>query len=745
MKFFHHRRATPVISRPSQARRATGPVGGGNDQSLQAAIRLGDFFDAEYYVATYPDVADAGIRPLVHFREIGHREGRCPAASLTGLAPALVQRAQVSTTPLADIVSLLPRGYRRDLLTPRFWGTLRASVHPHFYAAQLEEGWSGGVDESLDHFLAKGAFGDMRVTMLFHPGFYRALASEELGTDVSDSHLFFHWLTVGRRNRWVPTPLFDTNYYRERHPDVQEYDGWEFVHFLQQGAFERRRRPSTFVPLNTPHGTGSKKERRPFLLDHVLAASITPEALRSSSPLEDRAMLVTEKLKHLHHPIMLEMVEKAYAIEPLIRKPYAPRDVSYPPLLNRATILRDRAEQARERIGVDHVDTIVFVPHCRMAGSARVTGALVQALSDLAPEESLLVITTDLMDFDRPDWFPPSARVVDTSSLSVGLGEENRARLLLDIVRGLQPRRVVNVNSRAAWELFRVFGRQLKSMTELYTYLFTWDLDDRGNKGGYPIRSFQECLAHLTLVLTDSTALRDELVWRYALSRELQQRLRVAHTPVDHPASIDHSRVLQRRREQGEPLRAFWSGRFDRQKRFDVVVELARQMPELEIWVWGKVVLGGADVDFDELPTNVVLHGEYHNFEDLPVEECDFLLYTSEWDGLPTILIDAGARGVAIVASSVGGVSDILTEHTGFPVLEACDAAAFRARIQQMVEDPSDVTRRAAALRDSVRDLCARSTYTAAVAEAFGVGPTAREGRRWPADNPSQVEGLHHD
>ena len=35
-------------------------------------------FDPEYYLATYPDVAERNVDPLVHYLEEGSREGRNP-------------------------------------------------------------------------------------------------------------------------------------------------------------------------------------------------------------------------------------------------------------------------------------------------------------------------------------------------------------------------------------------------------------------------------------------------------------------------------------------------------------------------------------------------------------------------------------------------------------------------------------------------------------------------------------------
>lgn len=701
-------------------RRAAAPTAGEGAGS-HTKVRLKPFVDPVYYLSHHADARDSELAPLAHFREIGHAEGRVPCSELSPLAGALARRAQVSDTPLSDILELLPGGTRKQLLKPEFWDVLRSLTHPEFYSSQLTEPRALSIDEALEDFLAHGAFAGLRLSLLHHPEWYASVVERETGESIPPGcNPFFHWTTIGRRRELVPTPLYDNDYYVARHPDLRRFRAWAFTHYWRHGAFERGRRPSTYVQPNVVDHPQAKDEQRPYLLDQVREGA-TAHELRTSSPLEDRAIAVAQKVTRLQSPVMQEMIEKAYQIEPLIRRPYGPREVNWPPLLNSAVRLRDRAEAARARIGVTHVDTIVFVPHCRMAGSARVTGALVQALNDLAPDESLLVVTTDLEAFERPDWFPPDVQVVDTSSLGEGLSEEYRTRLLLDVVRGMQPRRVINVNSRRCWELFRMFGKQLRTMTELHAYLFTWDLDQEGNKGGYPITYFQECLGHLERVLIDSQALYDELVWRYALAGPLRDRLRVVHTPADYPDQLDHSGVFERRRLQHQPLRAFWSGRYDRQKRFDVVVEIARQLPELEILAWGKAVLGGADVDFDALPPNVRLQGTYEHFDDLPVADCDFFLYTSEWDGLPTILIDAGARGVATVASRVGGVGDLITTESGYPVTDALDPEAYTTTIRQMIAEPSEVTGRAARLRAHVRDLCDARRYAADVGLALGV------------------------
>ena len=52
-----------------------------SDEFGQRAIRYiikSGLFDAEFYLASYPDIAAAGVDPFDHFFQYGFQEGRCP-------------------------------------------------------------------------------------------------------------------------------------------------------------------------------------------------------------------------------------------------------------------------------------------------------------------------------------------------------------------------------------------------------------------------------------------------------------------------------------------------------------------------------------------------------------------------------------------------------------------------------------------------------------------------------------------
>jgi GT2 family glycosyltransferase len=65
-------------------------------------LALREYFDAKWYLETYPDVADAGVDPLRHFLEYGEAEGRNPsgAFSTTYYRNAYMQAEPPDASPL---------------------------------------------------------------------------------------------------------------------------------------------------------------------------------------------------------------------------------------------------------------------------------------------------------------------------------------------------------------------------------------------------------------------------------------------------------------------------------------------------------------------------------------------------------------------------------------------------------------------------------------------------------------------
>ncbi len=608
---------------------------------------------------------------------------------------------------------------------------LRWCAHPRFYLAQLTEpqraglGDDPGVDAVIDHFLDHGAGSGLRISAFFNEEWY-AERLAELDLTVPDGELpFLHWLDVGWSRKVVPTPLFDPDWYLDHHPALQSHPRWIFHHYLTRGCYQPQWLPS---PAGRHHGGAADEDaaRRqdPLLLPELLHRSDERD-LRQSSWLEEGVVAVLARRRRLETDVLREQIAKAAELEPGIHAPLrAELPTIAPPHAHPAARMADEVAAARSSLGLDAndtIDTIVLVPHCRMSGAARVAGLFTDAARAAGGPDSVAVIATDLPVFERPELFPDDVRVLDLTRHVAGMLQPARRDLLDALLRGLRPRRVVLVNSLLGWQLVSELGGQLAEVMDLGGYLFTWEIDEDGHRYGYPVGPFRQSVEHLSWVLFDSDRLRAELVDRFLMPPAAADRMIFLRNPVAE-WTVDVTGVFERRRAAGLPLRALWAGRFDRQKRFDLVVAIARLLPELEICAWGKPVLHDIDLDPGQLPPNIRLMGVYNGFDQLPLDDVDFLLYTSGWDGIPNVVLEGAQSGLPIVASAVGGVPEVVTPETGYPVAEADDPAAYVAAIEQLLADPAAATRRSALLREQVHQLFDATAYRTTIAGLLAPG-----------------------
>ncbi len=84
-------------------------------------VRKSGLFDAEYYLVTYPDVAERNIDPLVHYLEEGAREGRDPHSDFDAgfYVEQCERRGERPINPLLHYIRIgVARGFKTRLEEP---------------------------------------------------------------------------------------------------------------------------------------------------------------------------------------------------------------------------------------------------------------------------------------------------------------------------------------------------------------------------------------------------------------------------------------------------------------------------------------------------------------------------------------------------------------------------------------------------------------------------------------------------
>lgn len=119
--------------------------------------------------------------------------------------------------------------------------------------------------------------------------------------------------------------------------------------------------------------------------------------------------------------------------------------------------------------------------------------------------------------------------------------------------------------------------------------------------------------------------------------------------------------------------------RVSKPKRFDLFIKIAERLPNYAfVWI-------GNQEPIENLPANVFCLGNIPNagaYNHL----VDMFILPTDYEGLPMVILEAMSFGKPIVASNVGGISEIVIDNENGYVVENT-ADAFVEKIKYILED----------------------------------------------------------
>lgn len=177
-------------------------VGRGVDPTAQPHA----LFDQAFYLERYPDVAAAGLCPLVHYILQGGAELRDPHPLFNARFYVEHNRIDLGETGLTPLEHYMRIGAFAGL-----------DPHPLFrtdhYLTQAVDLF-GAREAPLAHFLRVGAASGLSPHPLFEPTYY----ASQLGGEVAANPLL-HFLLEGSARGLKPNPLFDPAWFARTYPD----------------------------------------------------------------------------------------------------------------------------------------------------------------------------------------------------------------------------------------------------------------------------------------------------------------------------------------------------------------------------------------------------------------------------------------------------------------------------------------------------------------------------------------------
>jgi glycosyltransferase involved in cell wall biosynthesis len=381
-------------------------------------------------------------------------------------------------------------------------------------------------------------------------------------------------------------------------------------------------------------------------------------------------------------------------------------------------------DAARIINGCDFSD-VFFFPFLSKGGAEKYVLQVIRAIVQLNPcAEILLICGENYNGVSAEGDLPVNVTVLNLSVLDPYLSMDDRCLVALKAIERLAPTtRLHFLSSVFGVTLVQRYSQLLKPY-RCFFYRFNnveKVKDGRLVVAFSPLDFIKTYIDLFEGIICDSAVMRDRDL---AVVPQYAHKWHVLHAHVP-----SFARPPKNTDKHGT-VRVLWASRFDEQKRPEllplIAAELRDRSLDIQIDAFGFSVFTEASQQDHSLQPELKYCGPFQGFFNLPLESYDLFLYTSWNDGVPNVILEAGAAGLPVIAPDVGGISEVIINgETGMllPSLESDQdmAKSYVNALQQMVGDPTLAPRLADGFTSLLRATYGQNSHEIGVQRIFGL------------------------
>lgn len=391
---------------------------------------------------------------------------------------------------------------------------------------------------------------------------------------------------------------------------------------------------------------------------------------------------------------LMGFLQDAVELEPEI-EPYRVESAgSYSPMPWNPAHWGMQLENLYRMIGEDVFTDIVLLPWLRPGGGEKYILQVLDRIAEQSTHSRLLVVAGE--SSPRHEWMsrlPAGSVFLDIANAFPSLNEVERDAMTIRALLAVSAdgARLHAKSSGFTHRLLDAFGPVMSTSFRIVYYRFcdgTYSWQGKVRRGPWGVAVMRKHLPGFWRVITDCKAVAE--VDRRFLGP--LSSYEVVYAKCDVPRVVESGRGVQRR--------LLWASRVDPQKRPERLVMIATALKaagvDVAIDAFGSV---DASIDVKTIfgfgtgssGVEVKYRGGFSSVSDLPLEKYDAFLYTSDFDGLPNVLLEMLGAGLPAIAPDVGGIREAVIDGvTGILVKSTDEASLVAAYVDAVREIYSD-------------------------------------------------------
>jgi glycosyltransferase involved in cell wall biosynthesis len=231
------------------------------------------------------------------------------------------------------------------------------------------------------------------------------------------------------------------------------------------------------------------------------------------------------------------------------------------------------------------------------------------------------------------------------------VGNSSRqSQILMQFLMLLGPNRIWIMNSTLGYELVSKYG---KNLIDIPIQTFCFFFSESQNYLSHS-RVWRRKMVPYSTIVSDNATYFSQIEASAGRVFDSKVVLRRA-IDVDLRRSSQVIRSRKHRRRWDTPLKILWYGRWEKLKDTWLLLEMSQKFEFVHFSQYGT---------FDTEPPrnvnpNLTFNGGVKSFYDIPVDRFDFLFFTSEFEGMPNVVLEAVSVGLPVIAADVGGLKEV--------------------------------------------------------------------------------------